>query len=168
MQNLTSLSPLYASSHFELFQTPSKKSTKLEMHVPATLITTNVLPNTLTVLHQEAPSVLKTKCFNELHLPFIEEVKNTETAHLFEHILIDYMALEKVKAGYDKATFNAVTSWNWKKNPVGFFTIDIKAGAQDGVFFQKALMKTIMVMEKIFAHTTVVVKDTSTITQVIH
>lgn len=167
MQTSTPLQQLYTSHNFELFLQPTKTITRLQMQVPADLITTKTFPNTLAVLQQEAPSVLETKCFNSLNLPFCEEVKNTETAHLFEHLLIDFMALEKIKAGWEEATFSAVTKWNWRKNPVGLFTIAVQSHRSDQEYFNRALLKTITVMEKIFASSTVVA-DTSHIAQIVH
>lgn len=167
MLTSSTVQQLYTSHNFKLFLQPTKTSTQLQMQVPLGLITTRRLPQTLAVLEQEAPSVLETKCFNTLNLPFCEEVKDTETAHLFEHLLIDFMAYEKIQAGWKEATFRAVTKWDWYKNPVGFFTIAVRTHKQDQEFFNRALLKTIGVMEKIFA-TSAAVTDTSHIAQVIH
>ena len=127
-----------------------EKNTILTMKVFAPQITTNELPRTSLILQEALPNVLFSECFNEEKLPFFEEVKATEIGHLFEHILLEYLCLEKIANGYPEATYSGNTNWDWKKDPYGTFYITINVGKHELEFFPFALKKTIALTRKIF------------------
>lgn len=102
------------------------------------LLTTKSLPETYNLLLQHFPKVLKTKCFNDLNIPFHEEVKNTEIGHLFEHIMLGFLCELKVKNGSTRASFRGITEWDWKKDAMGTFHITIGIKAEDIQYIKEA------------------------------
>src|SRR5579871_6993452 len=105
--------------------------TLLVMKAFTKYVTTKEIPQTYHILKQELPHVLSSRCFNDQQLPFSEEVKATELGHLLEHILLQYLCQEKVAFGFEEATYNGITKWNWKRYPYGTFTITIDSGYED-------------------------------------
>ncbi len=69
------------------------------------------MPGALSVLKREIPTIFDNKCFNDTGKTFYEEAKNTQTAHLFEHIILENMCLAKIKYA-DSAAYNGKTFWD--------------------------------------------------------
>ena len=103
------------------------------------------------ILRENLPSIFKSKCFNDSNLPFSKEVKNTEVGHLFEHILLEHLTHFKLSMGFDETEFYGETSWNWVKDPVGVFYIDISIGYEERYILTYALEKSIKLMNKILS-----------------
>lgn len=110
---------------------------------------TDDLPATFGILETALPTVLETKCYNDHDLPFVEEVKATTMGHLFEHIALDYLCIDKVCAGSPGATFSGHTKWNWEKFPEGSFLVCIEMTPDDQKYLLSALPKTINLTEQI-------------------
>lgn len=110
---------------------------------------TDDLPDTFSILETNLPSVLETKCFNDWDLPFVEEVKATSMGHLFEHIALDYLCVDKVNSGSNGARFSGHTRWNWEKYPEGSFLVCLEIKPEDQQFLLTALPKTIHLTETI-------------------
>lgn len=126
---------------------------KLKLNVP--VLNTAFLPTTLTILENEIPRVLETKCFNKNGLSFKDEVIKTEIGHLFEHILLEYLCRLKLSTGLKEASFKGRTLWNWKINPRGLFNILIY-GQIDKKMLQHALAETIFLTELILTSSSVI------------
>ena len=60
-------------------------------------------------------------CHNPRHEPFSEEIKHTETGHLFEHVVLGYMLENDIYKGRSDVHLKATTSWNWDREPRGVF-----------------------------------------------
>ena len=116
------------------------------------VVNTKYLPHTLTVLRRTLPGVLRTECFNYKHISFKKEVQQTEIGHLFEHILLEYLCLEKIKEGHDDIVFNGKTRWNWIKNPYGSFEIEVDVKVEDLRIFIKALKKSLRLTQNIIKY----------------
>lgn len=119
------------------------------MQINFALVNTSDIPQTLTFLKENYPSVLRTQCFNDQNLPFAIEVEKTEIGHLFEHILIDNLCALKIKSGANSAVFNGTTSWNWKETPYGSFEIWIDIGRKDQSLLIEGLKQTIELTKKL-------------------
>lgn len=119
------------------------------MEILAPTVTTGVIPHTYILLKKYLPSILKSKCFNDNNYPFDREVKNTEIGHLFEHILLEYLCMQKMAQGFENPVHNGLTSWNWEKDKRGIFHINIDAGHGNGVILKPALEKSISLTMKI-------------------
>lgn len=127
------------SPFFSLKIKNNKKKIHIVMKLNTSVVNTQFLPNTFSILEKNFPGVLKTACFNEKCLPFCEEVKQTEIGHLFEHILLESLCLEKMAGGYMSASFNGRTDWNWKKEERGVFHIFVDAATEAKPFLPKAV-----------------------------
>ncbi len=132
----------YNCDHFRLFALSKKNKTKIKLEIIAPILTTGSVPNTVSYLENNLPTVLKNKCFNEESLPFHKEVIKTEIGHLFEHMLLEYLCLEKRSLGHKKVAYNGKTSWNWKKDKKGVFHIVIDAGLNEDKVLNEALSKS--------------------------
>lgn len=124
--------------------------TTIVMEVFSPTIYTSELPLTGEVLRQFLPSIFTCKCYNSNNHSFREEVKNTEIGHLFEHILLEFLCLDKINKGACQAEYYGVTKWNWERDPKGVFHIDVNLGYEeinlllDGIRKSVDLLKLIL------------------------
>ena len=137
------------SNLFSLTIQHNADNTVMTMKLFTQQINTKDIPATYQILINTLPQVLESKCFNDEDLPFSQEVKATEIGHLFEHILLEYLCQEKVSKGYDEATYNGVTNWNWKQDSYGTFYITVDAGFEDLAIFPNALQKTVTLIQTV-------------------
>ncbi len=142
----------YKSDFFSLSLRQSDKQSQIGMQVLSSHLNTHHLPQTIPFLKKYRPSVLQSECFNEASLPFSKEAEATELGHLFEHLLLDQLCLLKVSNGAYCAEFSGRTHWNWKKDPRGFFRIEIDIGNDELPLFNLALKQTIILTEKLLRH----------------
>lgn len=141
----------YTGKHFtiELFWHAEK--TNFTMSVP-TLFSTEFLPETYKFIKSHYPDVLKTKCFNPKHLPFASEVKNTQLAHLWEHLFLDILVKDKAKLMGGKISHSGVTSWDWHKNPRGTFDVTIDIPMHQWPLVEHAFTKATQIIEALIAY----------------
>ncbi|HWY78728.1 MAG TPA: hypothetical protein VNW29_00025 [Candidatus Sulfotelmatobacter sp.] len=126
--------------------------TQITMDLLYNQINTKEIPAIIELLEENLPSVLYTTCYNDLDLPFNEEVRHTEIGHLFEHILLEYLCQHKIKKGARRATYAGRTSWNWKHDPLGRFHIHINCGKKDADILTLALEQTVNLMKIILGY----------------
>ncbi len=94
--------------------------------------TYNLPIRTQNLIHNERllqlylPSIFKCTCYNDYNAPFSQELKDTELGHLFEHILLEYLCIQKLKGRTGKAVFCGRTSWNWQRDPRGVYHQSIR------------------------------------------
>ena len=110
-------------------------------------VNTLYIPETFPILKKFLPSVLSTECFNDQGIPFKKELKRTEVGHLFEHILLEYMCRFKIAKGYKTAAYKGRTRWNWERDPMGMFHININCTLNDADILPMALNKSIALMK---------------------
>lgn len=143
--NLTS----YQSIFFNLSIRHRIQTLKIIMNCHTANLTTNQYPLTSRIIKKNLPTVLLTECFNSEGLTFAKEIKKTEIAHLFEHILLENLCLKKIAAGFSSASFSGRTHWNWIKYPKGSFFISISIEKTDLKFLPEALQSSINLLEVI-------------------
>ncbi len=141
----------YESAFFNFSYRHRIQTLKISMKCHTNNLTTQQLPLTTKILKQNLPSVLLTSCFNSEGLSFQKEVKKTEIAHLFEHLLLEYLCLEKITQGHSSASFSGRTHWNWIKFPRGSFFISITIEKTDLKFLPQSLSKSVVLLEKILS-----------------
>lgn len=134
---------------FSLAINHSKTHTDIDMLVTTHTVNTRDLPDTYDILSRSLPSVLRSECFNDQRVPFSIEVRTTEVGHLFEHILLEHLCLQKMATGCRSATYSGVTNWNWKKDTWGMFHIMVSAGYKDLSIFPLALEKSVNLLRAI-------------------
>lgn len=127
------------------------RQTSFDFKLNHPVVNAKDLPQTRQILAKLCPEVLETQCLNPLDLPFGEEVKATEVAHLFEHILLLEMCRVQVNLGYPNADFAGRTIWDPDVFPPRRFTIQVDAGAKKLYLFPPALQKAIYITEAILA-----------------
>ena len=111
-------------------------------------MTTKSLTKTESVLIKYLPTIFSCQCFNDANNSFRDECKNTEIGHLFEHIMLEHLCIEKLADGNLNAEFEGRTSW--EKDNTNVFYIKIKAGKKEIKTIQKAFTKSINLLEKIY------------------
>ena len=131
-----------ASDFCTLLVNHYEAETKITMTLSIEQVNTIHFPQTVKILRKALPGVLTSLCFNESSLPFHKEARQTEIGHLFEHILLEYLCLEKSVLGID-CEYNGLTSWNWREDPYGTFHIVVDAPFQDKERLNSAVKKTI-------------------------
>lgn len=138
----------YSSSFFSFKLKQANKNIQLKMKFPDRMTNTRSLPHTVRFLRKNVPSILKCQCFNDDGLPFSEEVKHTEIAHLFEHILLDQLCREKARQV--DAEYSGKTEWDWQKHPVGSFKVTVESRKSEQHYLAVALNRTIKLMEELY------------------
>lgn len=138
-----SLYTMSSENLFTLSVLPSIEKTTIIMKLLIPEVNTTKFPETSLLLKSFLPSIFHSTCYNDEGLGFMEEVKCTEVGHLFEHILLEYLCLQKLERGFDTASYEGVTNWNWIQEPRGTFHITITATYEDFQYFKIALEQTI-------------------------
>ncbi len=126
------------SKNFKLQYEIFDRGVKIDMSLLCDVIYTSQITGIYNKLFAFLPTVLTTECFNEKHLPFREEVAQTEIGHLFEHILLEYMSINKEKS-MKNFSIEGRTFWNAINLPIKKFTIDIYCKLSDFPIFIKSL-----------------------------
>jgi len=139
----------YSSPNLTLTAELNRRQTRFNLEVLHPIVNTKDLPQTVQLLRCHCPAVLDTECSNSLNLPFKEEVKATEVAHLFEHIILQHMCQEKIKAGYYSAEFSGRTIWETDASPLHYFVIETSISKVHLPFLRPALKKSLALLELI-------------------
>lgn len=140
-------------SHFEISGTFSDNNLNFLMKVPQDgHVTTATLPTTGQILGRNLPSIFTCKCFNDANKEFSQECQNTELGHLFEHIMLEYLCMEKIQEGSKDAVYEGVTKWNWEEDPIGTFYINIKIDERELDIIEKAFKRAIWLLNKILVN----------------
>ena len=139
------------SPYFDLAVQVDEESAEMVMYLKTPFQTTKSLPHTHEMLNEYLPGVLCTRCFNKENLPFCEKVKDTNLAHLFEHILLEYLIEERGKYADEKISYKGVTSWDWRegKDAVGTYRISISITHEETMVLHNALRKAIELVERL-------------------
>ncbi len=149
MPNLM-LAPQIVESDFytlNIIQNISQLTITMRLFIP--IVNTSGIPQTHDILKKLLPGVYGGKCFNDDKFPFEKEVRATEVGHLFEHILLEYLFLEKVAAGYEDVVYDGETHWNWREDARGTFHISVTIGIGDGQILASALEKSVQLLNLI-------------------
>lgn len=137
---------------FSLSVIQKRTRTKIIMDLINQQITTEKIPALSEVLKENLPSILSSICYNDLELPFYEEVQHTEIGHLFEHILLEYLCKNKIAKGAKRATYQGRTSWNWVRDPLGRFHIHLTCGKKDEDILLSSLEQSVQLMKLILQY----------------
>ncbi len=129
-----------SESHYSLDFEYFDDETVIKFQLSSPHATTVSLPHAKGHLKEHLPSIFESKCFNDLDLPFYQEVNDTEIAHLFEHMLLVNL-YEKKRKYYSYAKYDGVTKWN--ASYPNLFKIFINAGRKESAVFELALQKSI-------------------------
>jgi len=143
------ISQLPTSRFYSLELTQKPKTTSIFMSLFTSETYTSSLPTCFPYLQQILPSIFKSSCFNSGYLPFSIEAKETEIGHLFEHIVLEYLCLEKLKLGFKSADYQALTTWNWYQNPIGTFKIDFQLNSNQIFLFLSSVSQSVKLLDKI-------------------
>ena len=142
----------FVDNLFSLAIIQKQTKTKIIMDLLYNQINTKEIPFIEDLLKENLPSVLAATCYNDLDLPFDEEVRNTEIGHLFEHILLEYLCQNRLAKGAKRATFSGRTKWNWTRDPFGRFHIHLTCGKKDADILPVALEQTVSLMKVLLAY----------------
>lgn len=97
---------------------PSRDFWLLEFRVQPIFCTTTQLPEISSHLNTLLPEILVAACDNPKQLPFYLEMMDTQTAHLFEHIVLEYLCKLRLNEGAQEASYEGRTFWD-ATNPSG-------------------------------------------------
>ncbi|MFZ5376821.1 MAG: hypothetical protein ACOZAN_04120 [Patescibacteria group bacterium] len=139
----------HSGNNFSFNGKKTGKGWYFEFMVDARFVNTRQFPNTINIIKLMVPGVLDTECFNEAGETFEDEVCHTEIGHLFEHILLHLLTKKQVEQGLDSVVYEGNTSWNWKKNPRGNFSIRIWGPKVEEQIFTNLVLEAARVIDKI-------------------
>lgn len=142
---ISKLPPFYKDPFLSLWIGIEKNVTNIVMQVPDLLSTTATTPDAIPILEHALPTIFEGTCFNGKNLPFLEEAKNTETGHLFEHILLEYLFTNN-----SKKTYRGLTMWNASTLPHGYFEIYVNEGIKNEDSILDSATKSIHLLKQIF------------------
>jgi hypothetical protein len=94
----------------------------VDLFVPEQYGRTSQIRSTTKRILEEIPGLQFHKCFNSQDTSFIEEVTDTETAHFFEHLLLEIIGMKDLSA----QEVIGWTTWDWKKFPRWTFQIEVE------------------------------------------
>lgn len=123
------------------------KYSHIIMQFPDSLLSTTSLPKIDDLLTEYLPSIFTSTCYNPQNLLFKEEVKKTEIAHLFEHIVLEYLVLSSIQR--NNRVYEGETSWDWRKEERGIFRIKINVGAKESFHLAIAIDKAYKLLNQI-------------------
>lgn len=121
---------------------------KLTMQLDGMPYTTHKMPHVTEILKARLPSIFRCRCFNNEHLPFSQEMKKTEIGHLYEHVMLEYLARLLSAKGIKQSKVKGVTTWNWHREKPGTFHIKINVGEMEAALIDEAIYKT----DRLFKH----------------
>lgn len=143
----------YQSQNVQYSGGPLNNGWVFDYNVSPLMISTKSFPQTLEIVKRIIPGVLETECFNDHNFLFVEEIKNTEIGHLFEHIVIYLLKENGIKNQQnnqvDEVVYEGRTYWNWKKNPRGKFFIEINGPQIETEIFLNIVKQANFVIESI-------------------
>jgi len=136
----------YNHPEYELEINPQLKTTLFCLTVRPELLYASAFPTLVETLTKKVLNIFSCECFNPHGNAFKKEVVNTETGHLFEHILLEFLCDEKLKYGYRQVEYNGMTQWNWKEEKPGVYNICIDVSSNEYEILTQALSKTLDVI----------------------
>lgn len=116
-------------------------------------LTTSAHPGLQSFLGSELPSIFTCSCDNPDQNSFAQEVTNTELAHLFEHVLLEYLCDEKISTNTYPVAYSGRTFWGDRDLPKGTFRIKISMSDTEANLLNNALSKAHTLMSKLYTTT---------------
>jgi hypothetical protein len=144
---------VFESDSLVLYLKTESEAVKLAVYFDTESPNTEYFPETSRLLTDNVPQYRTARCRNERNLPFYREVEQTELGHLLEHILLEYLCMNKRQAGMSQALFTGKTTWNWQLDPRGTFYIDIAIKPEDHAYLSEALTQSLDLIGKILENT---------------
>lgn len=118
--------------------------TLIHMQLLIPQVNTREFPLTTQLLQLYLPSIFHSTCYNDEGLPIAKEVTQTEVGHLFEHILLEYLCIGQLEKGFEQATYEGVTDWNWITEPKGTFHITIQTQEEENTILLEAIERAVV------------------------
>lgn len=84
----------------------------LQFSVNSDYCSTSQFPALQSDMRTLLPEILVAECDNPNKLPFYEEMQSTQTAHLYEHMVLEYLCKLKLKKGAREASYEGRTFWD--------------------------------------------------------
>jgi len=117
-----------------------KKRTDITVFVDKKYLTTHNFRDFSETILARLPGIKLHHCKNNLNIPVEEELKNTETAHALEHILIEVI----FQADPNAERLAGVTAWNWHRQPTGTYLVSLRYTNRD--FLEPALEESLNIL----------------------
>lgn len=142
MSNFPQLTSTNRSPYFDFVLHQRVDHAEVTIQFFTNYYTTKSVPATVSLLEVMLPRIFSHKCFNDLNQNFKKEAQCTELGHLFEHILLEFLCMNKYQEGQSISTLKGLTEWNWKQDPKGIFHIHLNSIGTDEHLLKKALTQT--------------------------
>jgi hypothetical protein len=139
----------FSTKFYSVTLSTFERKTQIVMHFNTPQVTTHAMPHVARILKSDLPSIYAAKCFNEFNLPFSQEMNATELGHLYEHILLEYLADLTLQHKKVDREYSGITEWNWKTQKKGTFYISVDIGLKDRSILLLGLARANHLIEKI-------------------
>jgi len=126
------------------------RASYVDLFVPSHLTRTSQVPELKQNILRMFPSIVDHQCDNDRKVDFVEELTDTEIAHVFEHVLIEIIGQEDELA----VSLKAQTIWNWRLNPRWTYQIEVDYANED--IFLRSVVKTAKVLREMIEYCTFV------------
>jgi hypothetical protein len=98
------------------------------------------IPRLATTLLDVLPGLRQHMCHNRNGLPFVQELKDTELGHVFEHVMLEILRRRGLET-------RGQTTWNWHRDPLGTYQVTISSGKR------LALKEAVLISQALFTNT---------------
>jgi len=121
-----------------------ERETVITIFILPEMISTSRINNFSEKLFKILPSLGNHFCINESNNDFAHELKNTELAHVLEHILMELIG----KKDKEVKKISGLTSWNWRKE--GNFIYKIRIDYSKKTYFKKSLSEALSILNDLY------------------
>ena len=132
---------------------PTKKFWVLQFTIMPSLSSTSQFPQLVEDLRVLLPEIMVAQCDNPNNIPFCEEMKETQTAHLFEHVILEYLCKLRLRSGFGEASYEGRTFWDTTKAPGENSMIAISRQGESQSVFEEAVTLSIILLKQLIKST---------------
>lgn len=132
---------------------PTKKFWVLHFNITPSLSSTSHFPQLFEDLRVLLPEIMVAQCDNPNNAPFCEEMKETQTAHLFEHLVLEYLCKLRLRAGSSEASYEGRTFWDTTKSAGENSMIVISRQGEPQSVFVEAVTLSMQLLAQLIVNT---------------
>ncbi len=132
---------------------PTKKFWVLQFNITPSLSSTSKFPQLMEDLRILLPEIMVAQCDNPNNTPFCEEMKETQTAHLFEHMILEYLCKLRLRSGSSEASYEGRTFWDTTKAPGENSMIAISRQGESQLVFEEAVTLSMQLLTQLIKNT---------------
>jgi hypothetical protein len=116
---------------------------------------TTQLPTLQSDIRTLLPEILVAACDNPDNKPFFKEMLDTQTAHLFEHMVLEYLCKLRLNEGASEASYEGRTFWDARRPTGEESTIAVSRQGESKSQFMRAVRLSSKLLNTLLSNTSV-------------